>query len=771
MTKMHLLKFVVGFTVVPLLVNVVSSDIYPPLKKHTSLLTRLLIFIGLFALNYIFFEAYHVKSKIKRPPETLVDGSDGGPMKLPHLKNTPKYNPLATDPESLAHPKVLEMMDAFYAHEKWGVKTREMIALTGYIGELVQEEYAQDLEAQLQSDRSLAGSRVFYRKFEIGPETTRSELDSLCVQMTQFMRRAREIDEDCTLQFGSFALLKYQCRNKVWMIRGFNLQNAKLKASTKHESGTFDVLQSLKAESGEDVLFCKEPSLLRHSAPRFWKDLYIYASSLVEIEEGVLVRLQSQPISTRTTYWISVIPGLVLASIIFLPSIVIYFQVPKTHTGMVVKSVWHTVVILTTIFYGASWWIGDIRHRRVQQSGSDVPIRSPSTHTLKNPVENGFLEETTGTSTEQLHGNSKKSFVDCEDDGDSIRIASPLVVESNTIEKKEHMVELGCHESPIYDSMKNGSFGYKSTSSQTTRSTRLENVDFSYQKTSPSLEAVTNTFNLTSMHIEDELLYSKPFHEAMAERTADSEESDADSDSVMEEYDAALTALEISENNRTLLEKRPSVKDSKLSIQKDCTVGGAFHPARSSSTRCSAVGRKPIDLSKLGERAPKKQKTENEVGEANESLSGLPLPRRKKRKLRSTLVRSVRAKRARGSPQELSLGLAESDGGHYSTDDVNVDNVPYPVPYCSCTGVRRECCRWGNGGWQSSCCTSMISRYPLPMNPTKTDSRLAGRKISAGAFEKLLEKLGSEGIDVNHPVDLNDHWAKHGTNRYVTLRS
>ncbi|CAM6097317.1 unnamed protein product [Calypogeia fissa] len=68
----------------------------------------------------------------------------------------------------------------------------------------------------------------------------------------------------------------------------------------------------------------------------------------------------------------------------------------------------------------------------------------------------------------------------------------------------------------------------------------------------------------------------------------------------MEECDAAVLSLEISENNRTLLEKRASVKDSKLSIQKDCTVGGAFHPARSSSTRCSAVGRidvnHPVDL-------------------------------------------------------------------------------------------------------------------------------------------------------------------------------
>ncbi|KAJ7543681.1 hypothetical protein O6H91_09G048300 [Diphasiastrum complanatum] len=93
-----------------------------------------------------------------------------------------------------------------------------------------------------------------------------------------------------------------------------------------------------------------------------------------------------------------------------------------------------------------------------------------------------------------------------------------------------------------------------------------------------------------------------------------------------------------------------------------------------------------------------------------------------------------------------------------------------PAPYCSCTGTNQQCYRWGNGGWQSACCTNLISMHPLPMNPKKNGSRLAGRKMSAGAFQKLLTRLVLEGWDVNYPVDLKEHWAKHGTNRYVTRK-
>ncbi|MCO5604426.1 hypothetical protein L7F22_058591 [Adiantum nelumboides] len=92
------------------------------------------------------------------------------------------------------------------------------------------------------------------------------------------------------------------------------------------------------------------------------------------------------------------------------------------------------------------------------------------------------------------------------------------------------------------------------------------------------------------------------------------------------------------------------------------------------------------------------------------------------------------------------------------------------LPFCSCTGVNRQCYRWGSGGWQSSCCTNSLSEYPLPMSSTKRRSRVAGRKMSGGAFKKLLERLAGHGVDITQPIDLKDHWAKHGTNRYIIVR-
>jgi hypothetical protein len=70
-----------------------------------------------------------------------------------------------------------------------------------------------------------------------------------------------------------------------------------------------------------------------------------------------------------------------------------------------------------------------------------------------------------------------------------------------------------------------------------------------------------------------------------------------------------------------------------------------------------------------------------------------------------------------------------------------------------------------NGGWQSACCTTMMSMYPLPMNPNKKGYWFPGRKMSAGAFQKLLVRLSLQCIDVTKPIDLKEHWAKHGINR------
>lgn len=103
-------------------------------------------------------------------------------------------------------------------------------------------------------------------------------------------------------------------------------------------------------------------------------------------------------------------------------------------------------------------------------------------------------------------------------------------------------------------------------------------------------------------------------------------------------------------------------------------------------------------------------------------------------------------------------------------NQVAYDETTMPVPVCSCTGVLRPCYKWGNGGWQSSCCTTNLSMYPLPTMPNKRHARVGGRKMSGSAFTKLLSRLAGEGHDLSNPVDLRNHWAKHGTNRYITIK-
>ncbi|CAA0834166.1 Protein BASIC PENTACYSTEINE4 [Striga hermonthica] len=146
--------------------------------------------------------------------------------------------------------------------------------------------------------------------------------------------------------------------------------------------------------------------------------------------------------------------------------------------------------------------------------------------------------------------------------------------------------------------------------------------------------------------------------------------------------------------------------------------------------------------------------------------------------------RGKRAKRAAGKrsnsasvcnwDEEEEQGFG-SEGGESWKDNlglnqINFDESAMPVPVCTCTGSPQPCYRWGNGGWQSACCTTAISMYPLPQVANKRYSRVGGRKMSGGAFGKLLNRLAAEGYDFSAPLDLKDHWAKHGTNRYSTLK-
>ncbi|KAG4206103.1 hypothetical protein ERO13_A04G143500v2 [Gossypium hirsutum] len=100
--------------------------------------------------------------------------------------------------------------------------------------------------------------------------------------------------------------------------------------------------------------------------------------------------------------------------------------------------------------------------------------------------------------------------------------------------------------------------------------------------------------------------------------------------------------------------------------------------------------------------------------------------------------------------------------------DMDISGIPIPV--CSCTGTAQQCYRWGFGGWQSACCTTNVSMYPLPMSTKRRGARIAGRKMSQGAFKKVLEKLAAENYNFSSPIDLRSHWARHGTNKFVTIR-
>lgn len=126
------------------------------------------------------------------------------------------------------------------------------------------------------------------------------------------------------------------------------------------------------------------------------------------------------------------------------------------------------------------------------------------------------------------------------------------------------------------------------------------------------------------------------------------------------------------------------------------------------------------------------------------------------------------SKKTKG-PIKLAANIERKNPNQvYSEADFDFSRVP--PPFCSCTGAARACYKWGAGSWQSSCCNTTISQYPLPMSPSRPGARVSGRKMSHGAYTKLLCRFASEGHDLSQPVDLKNHWAKHGTNKFVTIK-
>ncbi|KAK4768473.1 hypothetical protein SAY87_003614 [Trapa incisa] len=148
----------------------------------------------------------------------------------------------------------------------------------------------------------------------------------------------------------------------------------------------------------------------------------------------------------------------------------------------------------------------------------------------------------------------------------------------------------------------------------------------------------------------------------------------------------------------------------------------------------------------------------------------------KKRQQGLKAQKSPKPKKAKKGPQ---VPKPETSGPRARTvkkttevmiNGIVMDISSIPIPVCTCTGTPQQCYRWGSGGWQSACCTTGLSMYPLPMSTKRRGARIAGRKMSLGAFKKVLEKHAAECYNFADPIDLRTHWAKHGTNKFVTIR-
>ncbi|XP_052190904.1 protein BASIC PENTACYSTEINE6-like isoform X2 [Diospyros lotus] len=122
-----------------------------------------------------------------------------------------------------------------------------------------------------------------------------------------------------------------------------------------------------------------------------------------------------------------------------------------------------------------------------------------------------------------------------------------------------------------------------------------------------------------------------------------------------------------------------------------------------------------------------------------------------------------------GAEGEPVMVWKEDDSGLNQANCSDGSATALPVPVCSCTGVPQRCYKWRNGGWQSACCTTTLSMYPLPRASNKRHGPVGGRKMSGSAFVKLLNRLAAEGHDLSASLDLKNHWAKHGTNQYSAV--
>ncbi|KAI3451469.1 hypothetical protein Pfo_008134 [Paulownia fortunei] len=247
----------------------------------------------------------------------------------------------------------------------------------------------------------------------------------------------------------------------------------------------------------------------------------------------------------------------------------------------------------------------------------------------------------------------------------------------------------------------------------------------------------------------------------------------AERNAAIQERDEAITSLRFRESS---MNDNSTIPDSlgnelasgakRIQYQQQMRASEAAYSPRGSL-------RGDISITEASETAKPRRGKQTKDGKGMKSAKS---PRVGKR-MAEGLSKHVNSAASNGWNNEQDLESDEDDPDkqvswkdNLGLNQINFDESAMPVPVCTCTGSPQPCYRWGNGGWQSACCTTTISMYPLPQVANKRYSRVGGRKMSGSAFSKLLNRLAAEGYDFSAPLDLKDHWAKHGTNRYSTLK-
>ncbi|XP_047314866.1 protein BASIC PENTACYSTEINE6-like [Impatiens glandulifera] len=225
----------------------------------------------------------------------------------------------------------------------------------------------------------------------------------------------------------------------------------------------------------------------------------------------------------------------------------------------------------------------------------------------------------------------------------------------------------------------------------------------------------------------------------------------AERNSAIEERDKALAALHlredsINENNNTN-NNNLSHDESKHIYQQMHDVPWlaepAYHPTLDD----------PIHvISDHNTAKPKKGKQKKETASSSRKL---PKPIAGK-----VVKREAEIQISNDWTNELNFGSDEDDDEdeeapalwreNSGLNQITFDETVMPAPVCGCSGVAHPCYKWGNGGWQSACCSS---GYALSGGKRQT-----GRKMSGSAFTQLLNQIASEGYDLSTPVDLTNYW-------------